>query len=125
MHGVLLQDWMTLSAPTADSVAQSEVHWFDADGARDAVYWLEVKNAGPVVYVSYETAPSKAEALFSQLAQVTCTGPQTTVTKILDAQNPTVGLSRWLRWRVIVPFPGAWGITFRLHAALNFAGRKE
>jgi hypothetical protein len=128
VYGVLWQDWTTLRLTGAtNTIAQSEPLWLDVDDYRDAVFWLEVKNreiGGAVgVVCVYETSPSKDEVLFRPM-----TGPfplavtsTPYITKVLEAQNPSVPLSKWIRWRLYLSgTPSSeWGATFRIHCSLN------
>ena len=128
MYGVLWQDWTTLRLTgTTNVVMQSEPLWLDVDDYRDVIFWLEVKQlalggAGAVL-LSYETSPSKDEALFRPMVGAFPLGVTTSpfLTRVLEAQNPTVPLSTWIRWRLFLSgTPTAeWGATLRIHLALN------
>ena len=127
MHGVLWQDWTTLRLTGAtNSVTQSEPLWLDVDDYRDAIFWLECKqlSVGGAVAVlcSYETAPSKDDLLFRPMSQFPLGLTSVPyITRVLAAQNPSVPLGSWIRWRLFVAgTPTAeWGATLRLHCSLN------
>jgi len=128
VHGVLWQDWTTLRLTGAtNTVTQSEPLWLDVDDYRDAVFWLEVKqlSVGGAVGVLgvYETSPSKDEALFRPMTSAFPLGLTSTpyLTSVLEGQNPSVPLSKWIRWRLyLAGTPTAeWGATFRIHCSLN------
>lgn len=129
MHGVLLQDWTCLRASGATTVVQSELLWLDVEGYRDVVFWLECKevNVGgaTAVILSYQTSPTKDDALFSSMSLFPLGVTSVPfITKVLEAQDPTIPLSKWLRWRVSLSgSPSSdWGATFRIFCALNPSG---
>lgn len=127
MYCALLQDWTTLRfSGSTQSATQSELLWLDVGDIRDAIFWLEVKSVaiggGVAVILAYETGPSKDNSTFgimSQFPLAASTSPQ--ITKVLEAQNPSVPLSKWVRWRIYPSgSPGSeWGATLRIHCALN------
>lgn len=118
-----------LSTSAADSVAQSELLWLDVDDYRDAIFWLECKSvvlggAGAVV-LAYQTSPTKDESLFSSMSIFPLGATSSPfIIKVLEAQDPSVPLSKWLRWRLSVSGTpsSAWGATFRIFCALNPSG---
>src|SRR5262249_2340202 len=108
---------------------QSELLWLDVEAYRDVVFWLECKevNVGGAtgVALSYETSPSKDNALFSSLSLFTLSVTSApSIRKILEAQHPAVPLSKWLRWRILLSGSASseWGATFRIFCALNPSG---
>lgn len=127
MHGVLLQDWTCVRSSTAaDTVAQNELLWLEVGDYRDAIFWLECKSvllggAGAVI-LSYQTAAAKEDALFGSMSTFplgATTSPY--ITKVLEAQDPSFPLSKWVRWRMSISgTPSSeWGATFRIFCALN------
>jgi hypothetical protein len=127
VHGVLWQDWTTLRLTgTTNTVVQSEPLWLDVDDYRDIVFWLEVKQlalggAGAVI-CAYQTSPSKDDALFLSMSAFPLGLTSTPyLTKVLSAQNPTLPLSKWIRWRLYLAGTptSEWGATFRIHCSLN------
>jgi hypothetical protein len=128
VHGVLWQDWTTVRLTGAtNTITQTEAHWLDVDDYRDVVFWLEVKQysvGGAVgVLCSYETSPSKDDVLFRPMNGVFLLGVTSTpyLTKVLEKQNPSTPLSKWIRWRLFLAGTptGEWGATFRIHCSLN------
>ena len=127
MHGVLWQDWTTLRLTGAtNTVTQSEPLWLDVEDYRDAVFWLECKQlsvGGAVgVVCSYETSPSKDEVLFRPMSLFPLAVTSSPfIIRVLEAQGPSVPLSKWIRWRLSLSgTPTAeWGATLRLHCSLN------
>jgi hypothetical protein len=130
VEGFLLQDWTTIrSDSTTTLVTQSEPDWLDLLEYRDIVLWLEVAQrnvgGGTDLLMRYETAPSKDEVLFALLVPAFRISVSTTphIEKILESQNPSVPLCRWLRWSIQGVAPtGMWGATFRIHCAVNRGG---
>ena len=47
MHGILLQDWITLRGSTADAVTQGEDGYLDMTPYQDVVTWLDVREVTP------------------------------------------------------------------------------
>jgi hypothetical protein len=127
VHGVLWQNWTTLRLTgTTNTVVQSEPLWLDVDDYRDIVFWLEVKQlalggAGAVI-CAYETSPSKDDVLFSAMSTFPLGLTSTPyLTKVLSAQNPSLPLGKWVRWRLYLSGTPTteWGATFRIHCSLN------
>jgi hypothetical protein len=129
MEGYLLQEWTTVGSGSATSfLAQSELGWIDLLDYRDVIFWLEVKSitlgGASAIVMRYETSPSKDEVLFSSMI----TFPMAVVAvpdvrSVLESQNPSLPLCRWLRWRLQAAGPtGNWGATFRIHCAANKGG---
>lgn len=133
MYGYLVQDWLTirgsslmLSPPT---VIQSEADWMSFQPYQDIVFWLEVKSwtdgGLTSVTLDYETAPAKDESLFVKMITTTAiTAPVSRQDKVLLAQNPTVPLARWVRWKLTWngTSTSEYGLCFRIHAAANAVG---
>ena len=101
---LLLQDWGSFFGNGTTAIVQATANWLDLAAFSDVVLWLEVRSvsnpgAGSVT-LSYETSPVADGALFQSMASITLTASTTPViTKIRLADNPTVPLARWLRWR--------------------------
>ncbi len=129
MH--LLQDWTTIAGSGTTPFVQSVLDWADLARFADVVFWLEVRavaNPGPgSVTLSYETAPAKDDALFRAVASVTLAAASAPViTKVRLADNPTVPLARWLRWKLEGTAAGDWSASFRIfvsggHATTAFS----
>ena len=127
MFGVMLQDWTTVHVTgTAGTVKQSEPTWVDVGDYRDIVLWLETRGvlipALQSVQLYYETSPTKDDGLFSTLASQASLAANTRyIDKVLEASNPSVPLSKWVRWRLAVTGSPSteWGATFRIHCSLN------
>lgn len=130
MYGYLLQDWITIrGSQTGVAIIQSEADWASFQPYSDIVFWLEVKSyvAGGLTSLTldYETAPAKDESLFVKMITTTnITAAVTRQDKVLLAQNPTVPLARWVRWKLTPngTVSSEWGITFRIHCAANAVG---
>lgn len=132
MYGYLLQDWITIrGSQTGVPIIQSEADWMSFQPYQDIVFWLEVKSytGGGLTSVTldYETAPAKDESLFAKMittANITAALALARQDKVLLAQNPTVPLARWVRWKLTPngTVSSEWGITFRIHCAANAVG---
>lgn len=129
MEGFLLQDWTTIESSSASAfVAQSELGWLDLLDYRDIVLWLEVQSynlgGATAIVMRYETSPSKDELLFFPMSLFTiAVTAKPDVRSVLESQNPTYPLFRWVRWRVQATGPTSdWGLTFRIHCAANKSG---
>ena len=133
MYGYLLQDWTTIRGSTLQlsppGVTQSEGDWMSFQPYQDIVFWLEVKSVTlgglTSVTLDYETAPAKDESLFvKMITTTTLTAPINRQDKVLLAQNPTVPLSRWVRWRLtyVGTSTSEYGLCFRIFASANAVG---
>jgi hypothetical protein len=127
MRAFVLQDWVTIrGASTVTSIIQMEPNYGQLDAFQDAIFWLqvsEVTTGAGTITMNYETAPLKDESLFAAMATagistVAMTPP--TITKVLLSTNPTVPLSRWVRWRLSqTGATSAWDLTFRVLLVAN------
>ena len=131
MYGYILQDWITIRGNSSiTSIAQSEPDWLGLAPYQDLVLWLDCREltlgGATAINMNYETAPTKDDSLFiamtSAFAVTAATTP--TVTKILLAQNPTVPLGRWVRWKLTVSgtATSSWDATFRVLCCANAVG---
>lgn len=131
MYGYLVQDWLTIRGTQANAaVIQSEADWLSLQPYQDVVFWLEVKSVTlgglTSLTLEYQTAPAKDESLFTSMttAVTLAAGTTPTITKVLLAQNPTVPLARYVRWKIIpngTP-SSEYGVCFRIHCAANAVG---
>lgn len=128
MYGYILQDWITIrGSQSGVSIIQSEADWMSFQPYSDIVMWLDTKAvtlAGLTsLTLAYETAPARDESLFTAMVSaVTLTAATTPlITKVLLSQNPTVPLSRFVRWRLIPTGTptGEYGACFRIFASAN------
>ena len=132
MYGYLLQDWLTVrGTQTGVAITQSEADWMSFQPYQDIVLWLEVKSVAlgglTSVLLEYQTSPAKDESLFTAMvtgATLTAALAAPRIDKVILAQNPTVPLSRWVRWKLTpVGTPtGEYGICFRIFASANAVG---
>jgi hypothetical protein len=126
MYTHLLQDWTTLLGTTAlRAFTQPENGIVDLSEVQDVVGWLEVKEVSPatgVLQMSYQTAPTKDEALFvAMVPAVRVTGPGVTTT-VMFKNASVVPLTRWVRWQLGVTSATTWDITFRIYLSCNIVG---
>jgi hypothetical protein len=128
MRAFVMQDWVTIrGAQAVTSVIMNESNYAQLDAFQDVIFWLQVAEftlSSGTVTMNYETAPLKDESLFTAMATagisaVAMTPP--TITKVLLSQNPSVPLSRWVRWRLSASGVGAggWDVTFRVMLVAN------
>lgn len=132
MYGYLVQDWITIrgSSSAQASVTQSEADWLSLQPYQDVVFWLETKSVTlgglDTITLEYQTAPAKDESLFTAMttAVTLAAGTTPTITKVLLAQNPTVPLARYVRWKMIPNGTASaeYGACFRIHCAANAVG---
>jgi hypothetical protein len=130
MYGYMLQDWTTLDVdPAVGAITQTEGDWMSFQAFQDIVFWTDVRavnvGGGVNVQLAFETAPSKDDTLFVAMATVTlAVSGAPTVTPVLIAANPSVPLSRWVRWRLLAGGGPAsnWGATFRVMCSANQVG---
>ena len=133
MYGYVLQDWITIRGAltgAATSIVQGETGWLGLAAYQDIVFWLDVREftlgGATNLTMTYETAPSKDDILFQAMATAVnlTTSPNPTVTKIILAQNPTVPLGRWVRWKLSTSnaTTSTWDATFRILCCANAVG---
>ncbi len=124
MHAFILQDWTTIrGAATVATVVQGEDNWLDLSAYQDLVFWVDVREAtGTTVLMTFQTAPTKDESLFTQMvAATTLTAATTpTVVKALLSAAATP-VARYVRWQIVGPAV-AWDATFRVMVAANSPG---
>jgi hypothetical protein len=110
-------------ASTVTTINQSEATWLDLRGFEDIVAWLDCKEVtvgGGAPTLTYQTAPTKDDVLFTGLTTaVTLSSGLVKITKMTMA-GATVPLARWLRWQLASGgATGTWDVTFRLWIAAN------
>jgi hypothetical protein len=129
MYCSVLQDWTTVKGSSAVTVfSPSETCWLDFAGFQDLVAWLDVKefspsSGGTTLVLSYQTAPTKDEALFAAMASVLLSNGLTTT--VILKELAFIPPARWIRWSLTTfgP-PAAWEVTFRIWVAANRVGRR-
>ena len=127
MRAFVLQDWVTIRGATAvTQVIQNESNYAQLDAFQDAVFWIqvaEITTSSGTITLNYETAPLKDESLFSAMASSSLTTAAMSpplISKVLLSQNPSVPLSRWVRWRLTqASATAAWDATFRILLVAN------
>lgn len=130
MLGLVFQDWVTLqgqgNASSDSTIIQSEPAWLDLGDFRDGIAWLDVRqwNADIALQLTYQTAPTKDEALFGPVVPPVQMVVGLTVTQMLSNVTLMTPLSRYLRW-MLAPAGHtvtSWQATFRILIALNRPG---
>jgi len=132
METATLQDWLTVSGKgdgaSLQRIAQGQPFWLDVGEFRDAIAWLQVTETSvsgldTTVQLTYQTAPTMDEALFTTVGGPVIASPGVTVTQMLGSvANPPLG--RYLRWMVTTAAVtnSTWDLTFRVLVALNRPG---
>lgn len=120
-----LQDYLTVREDqTATAVTQSESDWLDLGGYQDLVAFLEVKEvSGGTVQINYQTAPTKDDLLFVNMAGAVTLVAGLSVTKMLKASALTP-LGRFARWKLTATPTGVWSAYFRVWLAANLSTRR-
>ena len=130
MHGILLQDWITLRGSTADAVTQGEDGYLDMTPYQDVVTWLDVREVTPPaagsLFMQFGTSPTKDDLSFAlmlaEFSPAVGAAGAPRVDKLLLASAATP-VARWMRWKLRPTTAAAWSITFRLWIAANSPGR--
>jgi|ERR1700722_11958441 len=123
-----MQDWVTIRGASSASQAttiQSEHQWLDLAKYSDVVLWTEIKEAtlgSGTVDISFETAPSKDESLFSQAVAPFLATAGTVTASVVHRDTATVPLGRWLRWKITSGAGTAWDVVFRVWVAAAGGG---
>ena len=138
MHDFVLQELTTERGSFNFSVSQGTSEWLDLEDFQDVTFWLDIREvtfaAGMTsITIDLQTAPIPDEALFVDMtlggySQSSTTPPSAPVSQqIIMAQNPTVPLGRYVRWRLtpVGGTSGSWDMTFRIVCAANHVGSGE
>ncbi len=132
MLTALMMDWTTVrSASSILTITADEPHWLDLTAFQDIVAFLDVKNidlgtGGTTLSITYQTAPTKDNSLFVNVATGVTLATGLTITKMLK-DSTTNPLSRWLRWQIAVSAGTptlAWGTTLRVWIAANLSANR-
>lgn len=126
MISLLLQDWLTLQGSSATgNITQTELAWLDTSAYLDLVVWVEVTElSGGTFHCAVQTSPTKDEALFMAMNDVTAVGPALATgvqVGVYLRDTALCPLSHWLRWQIMPP-SSAWNITFRVWVAASQPG---
>ena len=117
LDSILLADWTTLVGSTsASEIIQPANQWLDLPEHEDVIFFLDVKEVGGTVTMSYETSPSRQSSQFvPMIAPISLSvTSQPRVDRALFAAN-SFPLARFLRWRVQGSGVGSpWDVTFRI-----------
>ena len=132
MDALCLQDWLTLRGAAGNTgITQPEPAWLDLYAYLDVVAWLEVKEFTPstgvsIPAISFQSSPSKDDALFFTMAPVAQFTLGLTTTVMLRDAMPAgcPPLARWFRWNITMSGGLAWDVTFRVWLAVNRIGNR-
>ncbi|CAN5425321.1 hypothetical protein BH09MYX1_BH09MYX1_58480 [soil metagenome] len=121
MYGYVLQDWLTIGNSATTTVIQNESDWLALSSFQDVAFWIDVRSVSAgTVTLAIQTAPTKDDALFSQMTNCSVAAtstPAITVVKNILSTNPAFPLATWVRW-TLTPSVAA-TITFRILASAN------
>lgn len=129
MHGVLLQDWVTVTGGSGNPTAvQSASEMLDLEAFQDVVGFVEVtdlnKGGATSATLYLDTAPLKDDPLFTPQLATQANGPLAVGTfaikNLLTGPLIFIPLSRFLRWRIVMSgATSTWSVTFRVHVAAH------
>ena len=128
MHAYILQDWTTIQGASGVlTITQEEAGWLDLTPYQDAIILLDAKSSTATPTITFQTSPSKDEALFLPVASglsipTAGTASPTAISALMTtAVSPNVPLARWLRWQ-LTSSTGPWNACFRVLVSANSPG---
>lgn len=118
----LMQDWTTIQTSGATTVIQNESEWLDTADFLDIVFYISTQQiSGTTPTLSFKTAPSKDEALFSTLtgASQILTASTNHAPLVVRFSSAAIPLSKYVRWEL-----SGTGViaTFRVYVAATTQG---
>ena len=119
MQTFILQDLTTIRGATSTNVTQNESGWLDMSAMQDLMIWTETKEVTGTVTISFQTSPTKDDALFTQMMAGIALPLGVTTTKVL-LSAATIPVARYVRWVLTGP-ASTWDATFRCYVAGNSA----
>ena len=123
MQTFILQELTTIRGATSTNVTQNESGWLDLSAFQDIVTYVETKRVTGTVTITFQTACTKDDAMFTFMITGAALAAGTTVTKFMaNAAATTVPVARYLRWVLTAP-AATWDATLRIYIAANTAGR--
>lgn len=95
--------------------------WMDLASFADVTIWLEVRSVGSPtggkIVLTYETSPTLDDSQFRNVATIALSlTTKALVTKLRLADDPSVPVARWLRWKLTATTSADWSVTFRILA---------
>ncbi len=109
---------MSLSAATGiTSITQGADRWLEVKTAADAVFYLDVRQPGSGITISYQTAPRREDSSFVTMLSVPLTSTLTTNAGSVLAAYASVPLAKYVRWQLAFPGTSSASVTFRLWMA--------
>ena len=117
----VLQDWVCIQGSNTTPRVQPSRDWLELASFSDATVWLEVRSVsnpfGGNVVLTYETGPTLDDSQFRNVATISLSTTTTAlVTKFRLADDPSVPVGRWLRWKLTGTTSAEWSVTFRILA---------
>lgn len=129
MYSFVLQDWISATVNVnLVGITQSECDWMSFQAYQDVIFYTEVKacdfGGGEDLLLKLQTSPSKDESMFKDMIEIGLVAGTTTVSKVITSANPSVPLSRWVRWELRVAGTPAtdYSATFRVLVSANAVG---
>jgi hypothetical protein len=123
MHTFILQEWTTIRGAANTNVTQSEDQWLDLSSFQDAFFYLDCREVtGVTPAISYQTSPTKDEALFQTMLGPGNFAVGVSIGKSILSANPAVPLARYVRWFITGVAGATWDATFRVLVAANAPG---
>jgi hypothetical protein len=121
MHSFILQDWTTIRGGVA-TVIQGEADWLDLSSYQDCIFFLDVREASGTPTITFQTSPTKDEALFQTMITATLMTASATGAAAIKATltNAIVPVARFVRWQINGTI--TWDSTFRVIVAANSPG---
>lgn len=119
MQTFILQDLSTIRGATSNPVTQNESGWLDMTQMQDLFIWTETKEVTGTVTLTYQTSPTKDDALFTQMMAGAPLALGVSITKVI-LTAATTPVARYVRWVLTGP-ASTWDATFRTYISGNSA----
>src|SRR5690349_5629643 len=107
MDGLILQDWTTIGAlgtSLVPYITQPDADWLDMTPYQDVFFYLDVRHysltAASPVLLAYETSPLPDDGYFKAMTTAIMIGGPTITYSPAPLATASVGVARWLRWRL-------------------------
>jgi len=119
MFAYNLHNLNTIRGASGNNTTQAEDDWLDLSNHQDIIFHVDCREiTGTTVTINLETSPAKDENLFTPMTSFLLTTTSVTIAKFILAQNPTVPLARWVRWKLIAP-AAIYDATFKVLVTCN------
>lgn len=119
MQPIIMQDWVTIRGISNGTVIQSQANWILTAPFQDITFYLDVREfTGATPTIQYETGPGRDDPLFVKMGTAV-TIAVGFVTTTYYANNASVPVSHWTRWKLNGPAVTPWDVSFRIMASGN------